>query len=197
MTRSARGGLIAGLLLILAGTAWLLETTGVLDLGAELWIGLLLVALGLAIALDAGHSHGLLVTIGILLVLVGIPAAAIDADFLADGIGDRSEVPTSVGEIDGPYRLGMGQLVLDLTELTAIGDVEVDGSVGLGQLLVYVPFDAAVRIDAHVSIGNVSIFGDDQGGIDVTVERDEPGVGGADYDLELEVGVGEVRLERR
>jgi hypothetical protein len=197
MTRQARGGLIAGLLLVLAGAGWLLETTGVLDLGVEVWIGLLLIAVGLAIALDAGHSHGFLVTLGVLLVLVGIPAAAIDADFLADGVGDRRETPTSVSETDDPYRLGMGQLVLDLTELTAIGDVEIDGSVGVGQLLVYVPFDAAVRVDAHVSVGNVSIFGEDQSGVDVTVEREEPGVGGADFELELETGIGEVRLERR
>jgi hypothetical protein len=197
MNRPARGGLIAGLLLVIAGTGWLLETTGVLDLGAEVWIGLLLIAVGLAIAFDAGHSHGFLVTLGVLLVLVGIPAAAIDADLLADGVGDRRETPTSVSQTDDPYRLGMGQLVLDLTELNAIGDVEIDGSVGVGQLLVYVPFDAAVRVDAHVSVGNVSVFGDDQGGLDVTVERDEPGIGGPGFDLELEVGLGEVRLERR
>jgi hypothetical protein len=197
MNRPARGGLIAGLLLVIAGTGWLLETTGVLDLGAEVWIGLLLIAVGLAIAFDAGHSHGFLVTLGVLLVLVGIPAAAIDADLLADGVGDRRETPTSISQTDDPYRLGMGQLVLDLTELNAIGDVEIDGSVGVGQLLVYVPFDAAVRVDAHVSVGNVSVFGDDQGGLDVTVERDEPGIGGPGFDLELEVGLGEVRLERR
>jgi hypothetical protein len=191
---SGRRSLAPGLLLIAIGLGWLLEAFDVLDLSGQVWIGLALVGIGLTIALDAGRSHGLLVALGVVLVIVGIPAAAIDADVVSGGAGDRVERPPSTAQIDDPYRLGVGQLVVDLTLLAADEKVDIEASVGMGQLLVKVPFDAAVRIDAHVSVGNISVSGADESGFDVDVQKNDGGENV--FDLDLSVGVGEVSVKR-
>ena len=115
---------------------------------------------------------------------------AVDGDVLGGGVGDRVETPLSAAELDHPYRLGMGQLVVDLTRL------EVEASVGVGELRVRVPTDAAVVVDAHAGMGNVSVLGADEDGLDVTVGREFPGAEATTMHLELDVGVGEVRVER-
>lgn len=193
MSSAGRRGLVPGLLLVAIGVGWLLESTDTVDLDASVWIGLALVAIGLGIALDSGHSHGLLVTLGVLLVLVGIPLSAIDTDVFDGGVGDRREEPASAADIDDPYELGVGQLVVDLTRLEE--DVDVEASVGIGELRVRVPADAALEVDAHVGAGNVSVLGEEDDGVDVTVERDVPGAEGPTMRLELDVGLGEVRVE--
>jgi hypothetical protein len=182
-----------GAVLVAFGILWLLSAADAVDLSWGAAAGILLVVIGLAIALDPGHAHGLLVVLGVLVALAGLPALAVDEDLFAGGVGDRRETPSSPADVDDPYRLAMGQLVLDLTLLQE-GDVEIEASVGMGQLQVHVPATATVTLDAHVGMGNVSVFGADEGGIGVDVERELPGSGEPRLELELDVGMGEVRL---
>lgn len=182
-----------GVILLGAGVAWLLEETGAVDLSYESWIGILLVAIGLAIALTPGR-HGLLATLGILVFLAGLPALLVDRDVLQGGVGDAVEAPATRAQLE-EYHHGIGKLTIDLTaQGLDLDGATVKATLGIGEILVLVPPDTDVTLDAHAGIGNVDAFGENEGGLDVDVERISGTSGSQELDLELEVGIGDVRV---
>lgn len=192
-----RGGLVPGLLLVAVGAGWLLETTGAVDLDAEVWIGLLLVAVGLGIALDARRSHGLLVALGVVLVILGIPVAAIDVDVVSGGVGDVVESPSTEAELEPRYEHGVGKLTIDLTSVGLPQRVAVEASLGIGDLLVLVPADAAVDVDAQAGIGDVVVLGAQESGIGAEVDVTAPGTSDRRVQVEADVGIGKLVVARR
>jgi predicted membrane protein len=189
------GRIALGALLLGAGALWLLSATDVVDLAYTTWIGILLIAIGLAVALSPGR-HGFLVFLGILVVLAGVPAVVFSDDLFEGGIGDRVETPSDEGDLE-PFRVGIGKLTVDLTS-SDLADARVEASVGIGELLVLVPPNAEVDVDAHVGIGNVEAFDETESGVDVDLDETFPGPvrGGRSLDLDLEAGIGNVRVER-
>jgi phage shock protein PspC (stress-responsive transcriptional regulator) len=172
------GGIVAAA----AGPDWLVPAL-VLGAGAAILAGAFrkpirwLVPPALALALAAG----------------AVAASGIDFD---GGVGEREYRPATTADLRDRYELGVGELVVDLrdTELPA-GDVPLELDLGLGEARVVVPDDVCVATSADVGIGNVSLFGRDNGGVDVDFE-DRPD---ADPDvtrlvLDAEVGIGEVRV---
>lgn len=195
---SSHKGLWLGTLLVIAGGAWLLSALGVVELSAQVGIGLLLVGIGGVIALDAGHSHGLLVALAVVLSLVGAAATWVDTDLLDGGIGERIEAPVAQPDIAGGYNLGIGKLTVDLTGLQPTADgspVPVAADVGIGQLVVVVSQDADVEVDAHVAMGNINTVGTNKGGFDVE-ERSQLAGTGTRIALDANVGIGEVQVIR-
>jgi predicted membrane protein len=190
---TSRGAL--GLALLAGGVLWLLDLADVVDVSYTTWIGVLLVAIGLLIALTPG-GHGFLVFLGILLVLVGLPALFVDHDLLEGGIGDDVEQPQTRLDLE-PFRQGIGKLTVDLTEPGLDLDEEVvEASVGIGELLVLVPLDTDVTVDAHVGIGNAEVLGEEENGVDVDLDSISGTSGSQEVTLDLEVGIGNLRVER-
>lgn len=176
-----------------------LGTLGAVDLGGAHVIGAAYPALALGIVaalllLGAfwGRAGGLIL-LG--LVLVPVTAAA-----TAAGHWDGDEVtyrPTSTTGIpaDGDYRLDMGRLVLDLTDLTDPTELDgrrLDVTLDVGEIEVIVPDDVDVVARAHVhGPGGFTLFGEEGGGIDTrnTVTRDVPDeVATLTLDAQLDVG---------
>lgn len=188
--------LALGVILVGAGVLWLLAQAGVLDLSYQVWIGLLLVGIGLAIVLTPGH-HGLLAVVGILVVLAGIPALVV-GDLPSGGIGDATEKPATAADLER-YEHGIGKLTIDLTApgLTRSDRLVVRAKLGIGELLVLVPARADVVVDAHVGLGNIDALGKEADGIDVDLERTVPGPGEQKVTLDLDNGIGDIRVERR
>ena len=120
----------------------------------------------------------------------------VDPDLLRGGIGDASEDPQARSDLE-PYRQGIGKLTVDLTEpgLDLDGEV-VDASVGIGELLVLVPLDTDVTVDAHVGVGRAEVLGEEEDGVGVDVDSISGTSGSQEVTLELEVGVGNLRVER-
>jgi hypothetical protein len=185
-----------GLVLLGAGALGLLEVVDVVDLSYTTWIGLLLVAIGVAIAVSS-VGHGVLVLLGVLVVLAGLPALVVDGDVLEGGIGEAEEAPQSGTEL-GPFRQGVGKLTVDLTGPGLPLDGEtIEASVGIGELVVLVPFATDASVDARVGIGNAEAFGETESGVDVELTTISGTSGTQEVDLELEVGIGNVRVEHR
>jgi len=183
-----------GAILLGGGVLWLLSSAGVLDLSYQTWIGVLLIAIGLAIAFTPGH-HGLLVLIGALVVLAGLPALVV-GDIVTGDVGDAIEAPATPADLDR-YEHGIGKLTIDLTAPGLAGkDLEVEAKLGIGDLLVLVPEDADVTVDAHVGAGNIDVLGQQQDGLDVDLDEEFPGLGESEVALELEVGLGNLRVRR-
>ena len=189
---SGRAGI--GIVLLAAGVLWLLAATDVVDLSYRVAIGILLVVVGLTIALSRSH-RGPLVLVGILVVLAGIPALFVDTDVWTEGVGDETVTPAATADLE-PFDHGIGKLTVDLrTPGLELDDETIEASLGIGDLLVLVPADTDVRLDAHVGIGNIEALGQSEDGLDVDLERISGTSGTHEVELELEVGIGSVRVE--
>jgi hypothetical protein len=183
-----------GAILLGAGALWLLSSTGVLDLSYETWIGVLLIGIGLAIALTPGR-HGALTILGALVLLAGLPALVV-GDFVTGDVGDAIEAPATPSEIDS-YEHGIGKLTVDLTSPGLAGeDLDVEAKVGIGELLVVVPAAANVVVDAHVGAGNIDALGEQKDGLDIDLDDRIPGEGDQEVTLQLEAGLGDIRVRR-
>lgn len=122
-----------------------------------------------------------------------VAASGIDLD---GGIGQREYRPGTVADLRDRYELGIGELIVDLSDADLPkGDVPLDVDVGIGQARVILPDDVCVATTADVGVGNVHVFGRDQGGVDVDFEdlpQTKPTV--TRLLLRGEVGVGELRV---
>lgn len=201
LERVRSGRLVAGLLLVLFGVGWLLEVLDVIDFPWDvlLPIALILVGVAIVVASRSGARPGGLIAVGIVLTGVMVIGSAIDFPF-GGGVGERLERPATVSELRDEYVLGIGQLTVDLTDLSA-GELGADARtrvrVGVGQLVVIVPEELPVLVFARATVGNVRVFEDEEGGFGAEREAG-PGLDGRGSVLELvlSVGLGEVEVRR-
>ena len=201
LERVRSGRLVAGLLLVLFGVGWLLEVLDVIDFPWDVLLPIALILVGVAIvaASRSGARPGGLIAVGIVLTGVMVIGSAIDFP-LGGGVGERLERPATVSELRDEYVLGIGQLTVDLTDLSAgaLGaDARTRVRVGVGQLVVIVPEELPVLVFARATVGSVRVFEDEEGGFGAEREAG-PGLDGRGSVLELvlSVGLGEVEVRR-
>ena len=190
-----RGGSIAlGAVIAALGAIWLLEASDTVDLDTGVWVGIVLVGIGVGvIASPPGGARVLLIVIGLIVGLIGGALAATNVEF-SGGIGDRNESPSSVDELDDPYELGIGRLELDLTELDLDEDTTVRAQIGIGELVVIVPAARPVSVDAELGAGDIEVFDERDDGYDAEVQTDADRGVGPELRLELEGGIGGIRV---
>lgn len=195
----ATATVLVGALLVLVGIGWLLDAAGV-EVPWRAVLPAALIAVGLACVAGAfrGRQHALMV-VGVALMVVLSVAVAADWDLdvpLAGGVGDRTERPATTADLTG-YELGVGNLLLDLRQLQVPpGTTTVEARVGVGELVVELPDGVSVEVMASAGLGEVQVLGQQEGGFGSRV--DAVGLGGGDRRLELDVrvGLGQVRVER-
>jgi hypothetical protein len=194
---SRRAGRLAfGLVLLAIGIGWLLEALGV-DVRWDLVLPGALIVIGglLIVTARSGVGQGGLITAGVVLTIVLLIGTAFNVPFTG-GVGDRTVRPTE-NVIDREVELGVGELTFDLTGVdfaTMVGGTELRARVGVGELIVIVPDDAAIRVEARSGLGNVQVFGQEEGGVDAEITTPAP-IGAPAITLIATVGIGEVRVE--
>jgi hypothetical protein len=132
------------------------------------------------------------------IILVGLLAAAVT---VGTTIADRWDphttrvVPVSSAQVSDSYSMDVGELVLDLSDVSdpqSLDGREIAVTGNVGHLDIRVPADVTVVADTHVTgIGGINAFGDDGGGIDTqvsTVHDAGPGAPRLTIDAELHVG---------
>jgi phage shock protein PspC (stress-responsive transcriptional regulator) len=138
-------------------------------LGGGVVVAGLVIATGAALVAAAfvgGARWLVLPAMAIALPLAFVSAAGIDLD---GGFGERTERPATLAEVHGSYRIGAGELVVDLRDVKLpAGDHRLKIGIGTGHLLVLVPQDVCVASKASVGMGAVAVFDRDGGGIDYT-----------------------------
>lgn len=156
---------------------------------------LVVVGLGLVVGARFGRSRGLVV-LGIALA-VALGGARSVEDAVDGSVGERTWVVT------GPAveRLGLGEAVLDLTQVPAGTEagLEVVASVGVGELLVLVPEDLTLELDASVGLGELDVDGSEseaQGGTSLDSQTRLGPAGPVDITLDAGVGVGQLEVRR-
>ena len=115
-----------------------------------------------------------------------------------DGAGERLFQPQTLSQVRDEYRLGAGELLIDLSAVDFEGETrEVEAKVGFGELIVVVPDDINVKVGAQVGAGEVDFFHRVQGGLGINEDarftgRRREGT----LELDTQVGFGEVTLRR-
>lgn len=157
-------GALLGAFALALGSAWATgEGSGAVVAALVIAIGVLLVA-----SAARGGARWLALPAVIMAVPLGIVSAA-DVSF-DGGIGDRTYRPATVADLpSNGYRLGIGELVVDLRDVTLPPGREtvLDVGIGVGSAEVLVPKDVCVVSDTRVGGGYVNIRGRDSGGVDM------------------------------
>jgi hypothetical protein len=165
--------------------------------GGELttYLAVALIATGIAmvVARIVGRV-GALVPLGLFLALALLVTSALGLPWHG-GVGDRTWQPASAVGLRGQYQLGVGDLTLDLRDVSFTGHRHVDANVGVGRVLVIVPPYTQVVAHGHAGIGNVRVFGQEDDGLGAS-RTATVGSGTAVLDLDLHAGVGAVEVRR-
>lgn len=158
-------GLTTSVTLIALAATWIYEETQK-DIPWTTYIAVALgvVALGLAIGTFFGNGGGL-IAIGCLLAVT----LAVGSVVPKGGFGEDRQMPMTASELDPKYQHGVGLLELDLTQvddLQTLTGRTVKLRLGVGETRVLVPRGLDVDVRAHVSAGDISIFGRNANGTD-------------------------------
>jgi phage shock protein PspC (stress-responsive transcriptional regulator) len=136
--------------------------------GGGVVVASLVIAAGAALVAAAfvgGARWLVLPALAIALPLAFVSAASID---LNGGFGERHVRPGTLAEVKDSYRLGAGELVVDLRDVDLpAGDRRLKIGIGTGHALVLVADDVCVATEASVGMGDISVFERNGGGIDV------------------------------
>jgi phage shock protein PspC (stress-responsive transcriptional regulator) len=199
------GVTLAGLLIVVGLLALITHFSG-WDIGARGFLGsaLLVVGLGLVVGAFTGGrtARGGLIALGVVLSLGLITASSVDWRHAGDGVGDRTYLPSTVAEVPGTYRGGVGDLTVDFTRLArdvASDPVTTRIEHGVGDLQIVVPDSADVRLEIEHGLGDVEVF--DRGS---ATSGFFPGTGSsswtddgqAEFVLTINNGVGDVEVSR-
>lgn len=187
-------------LALLIGVAALGAATGVgfaAALGGGVVIGVLAVLAGFALLVAGllGGPRWLILPVTVLVLpLAVVSAAGID---LHGGVGHREYRPATVSDLRNEYRLGMGQLDVDLRDMTLpAGRTNVKVSVGMGEARVQVPAGACVATDAQIGVGGSDVFDRNEGGFDLDVAEAAPAGRTSVVHVDADIGVGHLQVDR-
>ena len=188
---------VAAVLLVTAALAAGRILTSV-EVALEQYFGAGFVAVGAALVVGAWWGRArILATLGVAVLPIALASAFITVP-LVGGTGDHVYRPQSLGELQQAYRLVGGTIWLDLSDLQAGSQpVRIAASVGIGSLVVIVPENARVEIDAKVDGGKLSLLDGDHGGTSLVDRVERPGIaGGPTLILTLQASIGSVQVQR-
>ena len=138
------------------------------------------------------------ITIGSLVALVLVAAAIFAAVIhvhVGRGVGDRSYTVAGLQDLRDNYRLGIGSLRLDLSDVRfPAGDTHVGARVDVGKIDVIVPSDVALQVHGDAQFGQVDILGSMVDGHNVNQSLDQHGK--RVLVLDAHVGAGDLRVTR-
>ena len=179
---------------IAAVSAWITAT------GHGTVVAVAVIALGFALVAAAFATdvrRRLTPPLVILALVLGIPAGAVAAaDIKFDNsVGQRTYTPTVAADIpaDG-YKLGTGQLVVDLRQLPwAPGQtIAASAHLGIGQMIVSVPSSVCVVGHTTAKAGDLVVAGDVSNGVDPEVDQGTPTSKAPRLDLNADIQLGQL-----
>jgi phage shock protein PspC (stress-responsive transcriptional regulator) len=192
--RSSPLAAVVGALVVAAGALGLLEANDV-DVPWAISLAVGTVAVGLAVIVAGLRQQrvGGLAVLGVVLAVAAVSASTVNLDF-ADGIGDRTYQPVAATDLRDDYRLGIGYLELDLSDLEApVEPTRIEAHLGIGELRLIVPADMPVRVLAHVSLGETVLLGHHEDGHDIDGAVGDPE---AELVIDARLGMGELSVTR-
>jgi len=114
---------------------------------------------------------------------------------LGNGVGDRTYVVGGTQDLRGSYKLGIGEMILDLRNVPFTkAETHVKARVDIGSLRVIVPRDVALQVRGDAQLGEVHILGRSDDGRHARSSIVQSG--NHVLVLDTHVGIGQVRVTR-
>jgi phage shock protein PspC (stress-responsive transcriptional regulator) len=198
--RSYLGLITVSVAVIVGGLLAVLGVSGV-SVPAVVVAASMLGVLGIGLLVGAfrGRARWLIAPAVVLLLVAQVAAVVprVVSDTAGSGLGERRWTPTTATT---SFELGAGSAVLDLSRLPS-GSADIDASIGVGELIVLVPADTRLVLDASVGAGELDLPGQRVvSGTDLDEQRTiEPLSTTSDtttVDLRAEVGLGNLEVRR-
>lgn len=194
--RSPLGQVTTGLALLVVGGLALLDSTGIYEPTAQQYLAAAVVVLGIGLLIGTwwGRARWLLV-LGVILLPFLVVLSTVDLG-VRGPMGDLSYRPETVAEVRDSYDIGAGTLRVDLRDLDFPQEpVEIDLNAGAGEVVVIVPDDVALDVEARVGAGDIHIGNQNWGGFGVKASQSFEGTRGR-LALDLDVGLGTIEVRR-
>jgi hypothetical protein len=193
--RSIVGRLTFGAVLLVLGAMALADALGWIDPSFADYVAATIgvIGVGLLAGVVWGRSIALIV-VGLLLLPLLFFSRFVPLNLNGE-FGEVRYAPTTISQVQPEYRLAAGELRLDLSELDlAGGTLDVLVEVGAGEVIIVLPPDAGLDIDASVGIGELRLLARHDTGIGIVSRVTEAGDGL--LVLEINLGAGSVEVRR-
>jgi phage shock protein PspC (stress-responsive transcriptional regulator) len=194
-------GLVAlSVALVAVGVLGLLDWTGAADPGARHYFALALAVLGAALLVGAWFGRARwLIAVGVPLTLVLIAVSALQ-DAARGGVADQYIRVPAAADLATRYETGVGTMHLDLSTVDFTDHrLTTNVHVGLGDVVVLVPRDVDLVVNVHDGLGTLKLLGQHYEGFGQNrrvTDNGPDGVGGGDLELTVDVGLGDVEVDR-
>jgi phage shock protein PspC (stress-responsive transcriptional regulator) len=158
--------------------------------GVAVAIVSMVAGLGLITAGLLGGPRWLILPVLVLVVPLAVVSAA-DLD-LEGGVGEKKYAPQTVDQIRPEYRVGVGEMLIDLRDLELpAGRTQVNVSVGIGQARVLVPNDVCASVHGDIGVGAADLPNRVDEGPDIAI-REQP----KQLVINADLGVGHLQVDR-
>lgn len=201
--RSMLGPLTVFSAIAAVGALGVVDAVGAtVPVSAYLALALAVVGGGLVIGAWLGRSRGL-IALGVVLVMLLVPVAALEQFGLAGTQGNAVDpvvlVATEPSEVDGVVlEYPVVDLRWDMSRVDVAGQsVDARISAGAGTVVVDLPPDATLVLDASVGAGEIEALGETTEGFGASSTRTFEGTeSGGTVNLQIEMGLGTVEVNR-
>ncbi|MBA2347565.1 MAG: PspC domain-containing protein [Solirubrobacterales bacterium] len=187
-------GALTAAAVLFGGAAWATAA------GGGLAVAIVVLALGIGLLFGALTGERRLRWLAVPAIVLAFPAAVVSAaDISLDGgVGERRYAPVGADPLPAGYRLGVGELVVDLRKLdwSDARRERLDLDMSVGHVLVIVPPEVCVASRTRVRAGAADVLGRTSEGVEIDQELPRspaPGRPGLALDVDLRVGGFEVR----
>lgn len=148
---------------------------------------------GLIAAGLLGGPRWLILPVVVLVMPLAVVSAA-DID-LRGGVGERSYSPRTVADLRPEYKLGVGQMDLDLRRMSLPAETtEVNVRLGIGEARLRVPSGTCVTTDAQIGVGAADLPERAGQGFDIDVDTVAP-ASRARLHVNADIGVGHLQID--
>ncbi|MEV4745083.1 PspC domain-containing protein [Streptosporangium amethystogenes subsp. fukuiense] len=169
--RSFVGGVTIFLAMIVGGIIVAIQSaSGPANMTVAGGAALVVIGAGLLVAAWFGRGAGLVAT-GTILSIALVAGPMLGG--MPKKFGNYQWQPTTLSEMARSYSVGMGEGVLDLSELALPpgSRTVVDVSVSVGEISVILPPTARIEVRGHTKFGDVKIDHTVEGGADIRHDR--------------------------
>jgi phage shock protein PspC (stress-responsive transcriptional regulator) len=167
-------------------------------LGGGTAIAGVVIACGIGLIASAimGARSGRWLILPALVLAVPLGLVAASGLDLRGGMGEHTYRPTSLAELNSRYKLGAGEMKIDLRDMKIPdGTTPVNVKMGAGHVVLYVPQHVCVSSRVKVGVGYAQVLDRDSGGIDVDWPNvRQPPAGTPTIDLNADLGVGALEV---
>jgi hypothetical protein len=156
--RSFLAPLTIGIALLVVGLAAALDQLGAISLTVGGGFAIVVLVLGAGLVVGAWYGRGRwLILPALFLAPLALVATVITIP-LDQGFGDHTYVVTRVDQLPATYAIAAGSLSLDLTDLPAgAAPAAVTAEIGVGTIRIIVPKDAQVTVTGDIGVGSYRV----------------------------------------